>query len=90
MHAELASRAFTDQLLRLVGDRVCLDDCAQGIAANVVQNTHATVKSKCLEKMAEWTEMFKNDPGLGIMEQAYSRVKSASAYHLSKDLLLDY
>ncbi|KAI5813114.1 hypothetical protein BZA77DRAFT_322407 [Pyronema omphalodes] len=62
MHAELASRAFTDQLLRLVGDR----------------NTHATVKSKCLEKMAEWTEMFKNDPGLGIMEQAYSRVKSAN------------
>jgi signal transducing adaptor molecule len=43
-----------------------------------LQNTHAAVKSKVLEKMAEWTEMFKNDPGLGIMEQAYDRVKSAS------------
>lgn len=62
MHRELASRAFTDALLRLASDR----------------NTHPTVKSSILEKMAEWTEIFKNDPGLGIMEQSYNRLKSAN------------
>jgi hypothetical protein len=30
--------------------------------------------------MAEWSEMFKSDPGLGIMEQSFSRLKSASQY----------
>jgi len=66
MHREMASRAFTDALLRLAGDR----------------NTHQAVKSGILEKMAEWTEMFKNDPGLGVMEQAFNRLKSASMYSL--------
>jgi len=62
MHRELASRAFTDALLRLAGDR----------------NTHAAVKSKVLEKMEGWADMFRNDPSLGIMEQAYTRLKSTS------------
>lgn len=62
IHREMASRAFTDALLRLAGDR----------------NTHAAVKTKVLEKMAEWTEMFKSDPGLGLVEQAYNKAKSAN------------
>lgn len=44
MHRELASRAFTDALLRLANDR----------------NTHQQVKAKILERMQEWAEMFKD------------------------------
>lgn len=42
------------------------------------QNTHGQVKAKILERMAEWSEMFKKDPDLGIMDQAYTRLKSQS------------
>ncbi|KAG9240017.1 hypothetical protein BJ878DRAFT_546696 [Calycina marina] len=44
MHRELASRAFTDALLRLANDR----------------NTHQQVKAKILERMAEWAGMFND------------------------------
>ncbi|KAL3421984.1 class e vacuolar protein-sorting machinery protein hse1 [Phlyctema vagabunda] len=44
MHRELASRAFTDALLRLANDR----------------NTHQQVKAKILERMQEWAEMFND------------------------------
>ncbi|RFU35094.1 hypothetical protein B7463_g1222, partial [Scytalidium lignicola] len=44
IHRELASRAFTDALLRLANDR----------------NTHQQVKAKVLERMQEWAEMFKD------------------------------
>ncbi|KFY84161.1 hypothetical protein V500_09545 [Pseudogymnoascus sp. VKM F-4518 (FW-2643)] len=57
---ELASRAFTDALLRLANDR----------------NTHQQVKAKILERMAEWAEMFQKDPDLGIMNEQYHRLKS--------------
>ncbi|KAF1850224.1 uncharacterized protein K460DRAFT_350304 [Cucurbitaria berberidis CBS 394.84] len=60
MHKELASRSFTDALLRLAGDR----------------NTHQAVKAKILERMAEWTEMFARDPDLGIMSGAYMKLKT--------------
>ncbi|KAJ4307753.1 ESCRT-0 subunit protein hse1, partial [Neodidymelliopsis sp. IMI 364377] len=60
MHKELASRSFTDALLRLANDR----------------NTHQQVKAKILERMAEWSEMFSRDPDLGIMQGAYNKLKS--------------
>lgn len=44
LHRELASRAFTDALLRLAADR----------------NTHHQVKAKILEHMQEWSEMFQD------------------------------
>lgn len=62
MHQEMASRAFTDALLRLAGDRT----------------THQAVKTSVLEKMQEWVTMFQKDPGLGIMEQAFNKLKSQS------------
>lgn len=62
MHKELASRSFTDAMLRLAADR----------------NTHQQVKAKILERMAEWADMFAKDPDLGIMEQAYSKLKTQS------------
>ncbi|KAL2044828.1 hypothetical protein N7G274_002603 [Stereocaulon virgatum] len=60
MHRELASRSFTDALLRLANDR----------------NTHQQVKTKILERMGEWSEMFKKDHDLGVMEQQYMKLKS--------------
>jgi signal transducing adaptor molecule len=62
MHKELASRSFTDAMLRLANDR----------------NTHQAVKAKILERMAEWAEMFSRDPDLGIMENAYMKLKTQS------------
>lgn len=43
-----------------------------------IQNTHQQVKAKILERMGEWAEMFSRDPDLGIMEQAYTKLKSQS------------
>ncbi|KAJ5646638.1 hypothetical protein N7490_003010 [Penicillium lividum] len=62
IHRELASRSFTDALLRLASDR----------------NTHQQVKSKILERMEEWTEMFSSNPDFGIMEQAYMKLKTTN------------
>src|SRR5271163_4059015 len=60
MHRELASRAFTDALLRLANDR----------------NTHQQVKAKILERMQEWAEMFSKDPDLGIMNDQYHKLRN--------------
>ncbi|KAL4759231.1 ESCRT-0 subunit protein HSE1 [Aspergillus foveolatus] len=60
IHRELASRSFTDALLRLAGDR----------------NTHQQVKSKILERMEDWTEMFASNPDFGIMEQAFMKLRT--------------
>jgi signal transducing adaptor molecule len=68
MHKELASRSFTDAMLRLANDR----------------NTHQAVKAKILERMAEWTEMFSRDPDLGIMEGAYMKLKTQSESSVRK------
>lgn len=62
MHRELSSRAFTDALLKLANDR----------------NTHNQVKAKILERMKDWTDMFKSDPDLGIMYDAYFRLKQSN------------
>jgi signal transducing adaptor molecule len=62
MHRELSSRAFTDALLKLANDR----------------NTHTQVKAKILERMKEWSDMFKSDPALGIMYDAYYRLKQSN------------
>jgi signal transducing adaptor molecule len=59
VHRELASRSFTDALLKLANDR----------------NTHQQVKAKILERMKEWSDMFKQDADLGIMYDAYYRLK---------------
>lgn len=59
MHRELASKAFTDALLRLAAERT----------------THAQVKQKVLERMGTWAEEFKRSPELGIMEQAYQKLR---------------
>ncbi|KHO01691.1 Class E vacuolar protein-sorting machinery protein HSE1 [Metarhizium album ARSEF 1941] len=62
MHREVSSRAFTDALLKLANDR----------------NTHSQVKAKILEKMREWADMFSRDPELGVMNDAYHRLKQTN------------
>jgi signal transducing adaptor molecule len=62
MHRELASRSFTDALLRLASDRT----------------THPQVKTKIAERMDEWTKMFSGNHDLGVMDQAFGRLKSQS------------
>lgn len=59
MHRELASRAFADALLKLANDR----------------NTHNLVRLKILERMKEWSDMFRSNTDLGIMQDAYSRLQ---------------
>ena len=59
LHRELASKAFTDALLRLASERT----------------THAQVKQKVLERMAAWMDEFAARPELGIMEQAYQKLR---------------
>lgn len=62
MHRELASRAFTEALLKLAGDR----------------NTHNQVKAKIMERMKDWSDMFSKDADLGIMYDAYYRLKQSN------------
>uniref|UniRef100_L2FZF9 Class E vacuolar protein-sorting machinery protein HSE1 n=1 Tax=Colletotrichum fructicola (strain Nara gc5) TaxID=1213859 RepID=L2FZF9_COLFN len=62
MHRELSSRAFTDAMLKLANDR----------------NTHNQVKAKILERMKEWSDMFSKDADLGIMYDAYFRLKQSN------------
>ncbi|KAG5986191.1 ESCRT-0 subunit protein hse1 [Claviceps pusilla] len=62
LHREISSRAFTDALLKLANDR----------------NTHTQVKAKILQKMKEWTDMFSKDVDLGIMADAYHRLKQTN------------
>lgn len=62
MHRELSSRAFTDALLKLANDR----------------NTHNQVKAKIMERMKEWSDMFNKDADLGIMYDAYYRLKQSN------------
>ncbi|KAH6681177.1 class E vacuolar protein-sorting machinery protein HSE1 [Plectosphaerella plurivora] len=62
MHRELSSRAFTDAMLKLANDR----------------NTHTQVKAKILERMQEWSDMFSKDADLGIMYDAYYRLKQSN------------
>lgn len=64
---ELASRSWTEGLLRLAGDRT----------------THSQVKQKIMERMEEWTKMFAGNTELGIMEGALHRLKSQSKQELS-------
>ncbi|KAL7799195.1 hypothetical protein V8C37DRAFT_366950 [Trichoderma ceciliae] len=62
MHREISSRAFTEALLKLASDR----------------NTHQQVKSKILERMHDWSDLFSSDADLGIMSDALNRLKQSN------------
>lgn len=50
------------------------------------QNTHQQVKAKVFERMGEWSDMFARNTDLGIMGQAYQKLKALS--ELSPDARL--
>lgn len=60
VHREVASRAFTQGLERLITDR----------------HTHDKVRRRALGLIAAWTAEFEKDPSLGIMEECYTSLKS--------------
>ncbi|KAF9529615.1 hypothetical protein CPB83DRAFT_868987 [Crepidotus variabilis] len=60
VHRQIASRAFTQGLEKLITDR----------------NTHEKVRRRALGLVAEWTADFEHDESLGIMEDCYNNLKS--------------
>ncbi|KAH8917314.1 hypothetical protein BT69DRAFT_1209315, partial [Atractiella rhizophila] len=60
LHREIASKAFTSILVRIVNDR----------------NTHPTVKTKVLQLLKAWVNEFRSNPGLGLVEEALDSLKS--------------
>ncbi|KAI0642359.1 hypothetical protein C8Q79DRAFT_917635 [Trametes meyenii] len=60
VHREIASRAFTQALEKLVTDRT----------------THDKVRKRVLGMVAVWTAEFEKDPTLGLMEECYENLKS--------------
>ncbi|KAK2459248.1 hypothetical protein APHAL10511_008725 [Amanita phalloides] len=59
LHREIASRAFTQGLEKLVTDR----------------NTHEKVRKRALTLVGMWTAEFENDASLGVMEDCYNNLK---------------
>ncbi|KAI0761840.1 hypothetical protein BD413DRAFT_587977 [Trametes elegans] len=59
VHREIASRAFTQALEKLVTDRT----------------THDKVRKRVLGMVAVWTAEFEKDPTLGLMEECYESLK---------------
>ncbi|KAK9474533.1 uncharacterized protein V1510DRAFT_389689 [Dipodascopsis tothii] len=60
VHQELASKAFTQALVRLTSDRT----------------VHQSVKTRLVAIMEELVTTFGSDPTLGLMEEAFEQVKS--------------
>ncbi|KAF9806993.1 hypothetical protein IEO21_08404 [Rhodonia placenta] len=60
VHREIASRAFTQGLEKLIADRT----------------THEKVRKRALALVAMWTAEFENDTTLGIMEECFESLKS--------------
>ncbi|KAM6496502.1 hypothetical protein JOM56_006975 [Amanita muscaria] len=59
MNREIASKAFTQGLEKLITDR----------------NTHDKVKKRALVLISMWTADFENDTSLGVMEDCYNTLK---------------
>ncbi|KIY52817.1 hypothetical protein FISHEDRAFT_13445, partial [Fistulina hepatica ATCC 64428] len=60
VHREIASRAFTQTLEKMVTDR----------------NTHDKVRNRALELIAMWVQEFSSDESLGLMEECYNGLKA--------------
>ena len=80
VHRELASRAFTQGLEKLVTDRVCTIFGYEIRAQNRPQTGHDKVKKKTLSMIHTWAKEWENDPSLGIMNECYESLKTKSKY----------
>ncbi|KAK9895200.1 hypothetical protein P389DRAFT_154014 [Cystobasidium minutum MCA 4210] len=61
LHREISSRAFTQTLSRLVQDRT----------------THDKVKKRVMQLLQKWSQQFKKDETLGIVEETYDQLKKS-------------
>lgn len=59
VHHEIASRAFTQTLAKVVRDKA----------------THAVVKTRILQLLREWANEYKNDDTLGLVEDTVRDLK---------------
>ncbi|EIW58405.1 uncharacterized protein TRAVEDRAFT_58676 [Trametes versicolor FP-101664 SS1] len=69
VHREIASRAFTQGLEKLVTDRT----------------THDKVRKRVLSSVATWTAEFEKDPTLGLMEECYETLKGKGYKFVTPD-----
>lgn len=60
MHREIASRSFSQSLMRLINDRTI----------------HTKVKSRTAELIKQWSDDFKGDSSLGIMTETHNTLKA--------------
>ncbi|KAL1689439.1 hypothetical protein GGG16DRAFT_126443 [Schizophyllum commune] len=60
VNREIASRAWTQGLEKVITDR----------------NTHDKVRKRALSLIAQWTDEFRDDETLGIMEDCYNSLKA--------------
>jgi signal transducing adaptor molecule len=81
VNKEIASRAFTQGLEKLVTDRVSTAFVLKFASANVIflQTAHDKVRKRALSLIAEWTTEFEEDSSLGIMEDCFNNLKSKGA-----------
>ncbi|KAJ7722686.1 hypothetical protein B0H16DRAFT_1599916 [Mycena metata] len=69
LHRELASRAWTQGLERVITDR----------------NTHEKVRTRALGLVALWTSDFSADPSLGLMGECYEGLKAKNYKYTRPD-----
>ncbi|KAJ7113908.1 hypothetical protein C8R44DRAFT_676373 [Mycena epipterygia] len=69
LHRELASRAWTAGLERVITDR----------------NTHEKVRTRALGLVALWTSEFADDSTLGIMQECYDSLKAKNYKYTQPD-----
>ncbi|KAF7322102.1 hypothetical protein MKEN_00733800 [Mycena kentingensis (nom. inval.)] len=69
LHREIASRAWTQGLERVITDR----------------NTHEKVRTRALGLVAMWTEDFANDSTLGIMQECHDGLKAKNYKYTPPD-----
>jgi hypothetical protein len=81
LHREIASRAFTQGLEKIITDRVCSFSFFSIFSLTTVftqQTTHEKVRRRALGLIAAWTAEFENDSTLGIMGECYASLKAKS------------
>ncbi|KAI9294668.1 hypothetical protein K502DRAFT_291972, partial [Neoconidiobolus thromboides FSU 785] len=66
---EIASRSFTTTLIRVLKD----------------QSVHSKVKDRILQLIRDWSQEFKSDPTLGLMEETYNQLITQGFVFPTKD-----
>lgn len=92
LHREISSRAFTQTLTRLVQDRVNdrahrfdgKGDRLTGLPNCSWQTTHDKVKRRTMQLLKQWSETFKKDESLGIVEETFETLRKTCEWLLPR------